>query len=145
MTLSELVYHRNTYATRQNCALYLVLGAIILNVLFPYVAYPFTYVLGILGAIGIMSVSNLSYFIAIRKAFKKYKTTGLVSYKIATLLSAYWWMALGILIVVLALFPTVSIVSSKVITFAILMYCIYLESEIMISDNEVFPIKVGGD
>jgi len=145
MTLSELVYHRDSYSARQDIALYMALGAIILNVLFPYIAYPVTYVLGIIGAISIMSYSSLSYFIAIRKSFKRYKTSGLVSYKISTLLSAYWWMALGILLVVSAIFPIVSVATSKIIIFVILMYCIYIESEIMISDKEVFPVKVGTD
>jgi hypothetical protein len=145
MTLSELVYHRNQYAANQNVALYLVAATLILTAVFPYAFYPVTYVFGIIAAIGIMSVSNLSYFIAIRKAFKRYKTSGLVSYKMATLLGAYWWLALGLMIIGTSLIPTVGIMTSKVIIFVMLMYCIYIESEVMISDNEVFPVKVGGD
>lgn len=142
MTLSELLYHRGLYNARQNSALCMIFFTIILTAFFPTLAFPLTYVFGVLSTLFIMSFANLAYNRKIAQAFKKYYTGSLVSYKVATGMAALMWFGLALIMLGLAFIPTTVVWSTNLFLFVVFMYCIYLESEVHIADNEVFKVKI---
>lgn len=120
-----------------------IFATMVLSFLFPYIAFPMTYVLGIIGSVLMLSYISISYGLKISKCFKRYATADLVCYKLSTYMAGYMWFVLAFIIVATAITSTATIgpFTTELLLFILFMYCVYLESEIDISDKSVFPIK----
>jgi hypothetical protein len=120
----------------------MIFFTIILTAFFPTLAFPLTYVFGVLATLFIMSFANFAYNRKVAKAVKKYYTSNLVSYKVATGMAALMWFVLALIMLGVAFVPTTVVWSTNLFLFVLFMYCIYFESEVHIADNEVFKVKI---
>lgn len=137
MTLSELYCKRLEYNAREWSLTILIISVILLNFAIPFITYPTTYVLGILLSVFGLGVNNINYSSSLNKAFKRYKTGSLVSYKVSTMMAGSMWIILSISLVLFAFLPS-PIMLQHLVLLSIFMFAVYNTSDVSISDNEVF-------
>lgn len=137
MTLSELYCKRLEYNAREWSLTILIISVILLNFAIPFITYPTTYVLGILLSVFGLGVNNINYSSSLNKAFKRYKTGSLVSYKVSTMMAGSMWIILSISLVLFAFLPS-PIMLQHLVLLSIFMFAVYNTSDVSIADNEVF-------